>query len=145
MRAKTGSCTSILSNPVWVIQTTQIGQDASGKSESRTGVVQTVKTLLREHGISAFFRGVGPALALVMNPIIQYTVFEQIKNILIKRRTAKLRTAGGLVTAVAVLSDSDYFLLGAISKLGVYCMLPQFLTALTRLYVVATGLTYPYM
>lgn len=102
---------------MWVVQTTQIGQDASSQSKSRMGVMQTISTLLKNHGISAFFRGVGPALVLVVNPIIQYTVFEQLKNILIKRRTAKLR-AGGLSTAVAVLTDLDYFLLGALSKLG---------------------------
>lgn len=54
---------------------------------------------------------------LVINPVLQYTVFEQLKNILITRRTSKLR-ASGLVAAVAVLSDLDFFLLGALSKLG---------------------------
>ena len=63
---------------------------------------------------------------LVINPIIQYTVFEQLKNFLVAGRTAKLR-ASGAKNAVAVLSDPDYFLLGAVSKL------------------VATSSTYPYM
>ena len=51
-----------------------------------------------------------------MNPIIQYTAFEQLKNFLITRRTTKLRAAGG--KGVAILSDWDFFILGAISKLG---------------------------
>jgi len=67
--------------------------------------------------VSAFWRGLGPALVLVINPIIQYTAFEQLKNSLITRRTSKLQAAGA-ATAVAVLSDLDFFLLGAISKLG---------------------------
>ena len=66
---------------------------------------------------SAFWRGLGPALVLVINPIIQYTAFEQLKNLLITRRTNKLHAAGA-ATAVAVLSDLDFFLLGAISKLS---------------------------
>jgi len=69
---------------------------------------------------SAFWRGIGPALVLVMNPIIQYTAFEQLKNFLIARRTSKLRTAGAAATAVAVLSDLDFFFLGALSKLGIF-------------------------
>ena len=60
-------------------------------------------------------RGLGPALILVINPVIQYTVFEQLKNVLVTRRTTALRAAGG-ATAVAVLTDLDYFLLGALSK-----------------------------
>lgn len=67
---------------------------------------------------SAFWRGIGPALILVMNPIIQYTAFEQLKNFLIKRRTSKLRAAGGKGIAAVALSDWDFFLLGALSKLG---------------------------
>ena len=68
---------------------------------------------------SAFWRGIGPALVLVINPIIQYTVFEQLKNFLIARRTARLR-ASGAKNATATLSDWDFFLLGALSKLGTY-------------------------
>lgn len=56
-------------------------------------------------------------MILVINPIIQYTAFEQLKNFLVARRTNKLRAAGA-AAAVAVLSDWDFFLLGALSKLG---------------------------
>jgi adenine nucleotide transporter 17 len=49
--------------------------------------------------------------------VLQYTVFEQLKNFLVARRTNKMRAAG-LATAVAVLSDWDFFFLGALSKLG---------------------------
>jgi adenine nucleotide transporter 17 len=57
---------------------------------------------------------------LVVNPIIQYTVFEQLKNFLVTTRTARFRAANGFraTRAVAVLSDWDFFFLGAISKLG---------------------------
>lgn len=67
--------------------------------------------------VSAFWAGLGPALVLVINPIIQYTAFEQLKNSLVTGRTSKLRVAGA-ATAVAILSDLDLFLLGAISKLS---------------------------
>ena len=53
----------------------------------------------------------------------QYTVFEQLKNILVAHRTSKLRaSAGASKAAIAVLSDMDYFWLGAISKLGMSCI-----------------------
>jgi len=81
---------------------------------------------------SAFWRGIGPALVLVMNPIIQYTAFEQLKNFLIARRTSKLRAAGAAATAVAVLSDLDFFFLGALSKLGIlFLCFAEYLVSLT--------------
>lgn len=85
----------------------------------KLGIIQTIRQILDKDGLAAFWRGIGPALVLVINPVIQYTVFEQLKNILVRRRLAKLRAGGPAVTtAIAVLSDWDYFLLGALSKLG---------------------------
>jgi adenine nucleotide transporter 17 len=82
----------------------------------RLGFLETVRYILAKDGVKAFWRGIGPALVLVINPVLQYTAFEQLKNKLVARRTAKLR-ASGFPTAVAVLSDWDFFFLGAISKL----------------------------
>ncbi|KAG6919414.1 hypothetical protein DXG01_006297 [Tephrocybe rancida] len=128
-----GSATTIISNPIWVVQTSQavrtLNQSSSGQPAAtrKLGVVETVKNILAKDGIQAFWRGIGPALVLVINPVLQYTVFEQLKNYLIARRTSKLRAAGAAATVVAVLSDWDFFFLGALSKL------------------VATGSTYPYI
>ncbi|KII94755.1 hypothetical protein PLICRDRAFT_47767 [Plicaturopsis crispa FD-325 SS-3] len=132
-----GSATTIISNPIWVIQTSQAVRTLNASSDSsdpdqlkvvvkKLGFVETIQNILGKDGIGAFWRGIGPALVLVINPVLQYTVFEQLKNFLIKRRTTKLRAAG-LATAVAVLSDWDFFFLGALSKL------------------VATSTTYPYI
>ncbi|KAK0486941.1 mitochondrial carrier domain-containing protein [Armillaria luteobubalina] len=128
-----GSATTIISNPIWVVQTSQavrtLNQSSSinnGRPPKRPGFIETVRGILAKDGIRAFWRGIGPALVLVMNPVIQYTVFEQLKNTLIARRTTRLRLAGA-VAATAVLSDWDFFFLGAVSKL------------------IATASTYPYI
>ena len=133
----TGSATTVLSNPVWVVQMTQATHTmhqpppppASTASPSSSpppppppakvpGIVATIRLILRKGGLAAFWRGVGPALVLVINPVLQYTVFEQLKNALVRRRIARLgRGAGGALT------DWDYFLLGALSKLGVSSLL----------------------
>jgi len=129
-----GSATTIISNPIWVVQTSQAVHTLPTESHElrratakKLGLFEAIQKIMAKDGIGAFWRGVGPALVLVINPVLQYTVFEQLKNFLISRRTQKLRAAGAVATAIAVLSDWDFFLLGAISKL------------------VATGLTYPYI
>ncbi|KAF8843141.1 mitochondrial carrier [Paxillus ammoniavirescens] len=128
-----GSATTIISNPIWVVQTSQAVQsaetnlpDPSASKPRKLGAVKTIGKIISNDGLAGFWRGIGPALVLVINPIIQYTVFEQLKNALVKSRTAKMR-ANGQGSAVAVLGDWDFFLLGALSKL------------------VATGITYPYI
>jgi solute carrier family 25 (peroxisomal adenine nucleotide transporter), member 17 len=114
-----GSATTVISNPVWVIQAAQtvngmdaVSGEASAPLQKRLGLRATAARLLRTGGPAAFFRGLGPALVLVVNPVLQYTVFEQLKNALVRRR----RTAGRVGT---LLTDWDFFFLGAISKLGV--------------------------
>ncbi|EGN93068.1 hypothetical protein SERLA73DRAFT_190233 [Serpula lacrymans var. lacrymans S7.3] len=130
-----GSATTIISNPIWVVQTSQavhtVEYPSSDPSQAKTvvkklGFVETIRNILAKDGVGAFWRGIGPALVLVINPVLQYTIFEQLKNMLIRTRTEKMRAAG-LVAAVAVLSDWDFFFLGALSKL------------------VATSITYPYI
>jgi len=133
-----GSATSIITNPIWVVQMAQTVQgvekpiDPSTSTSSsspqqiqRLSILQTIQHILATDGPLAFMRGVGPALVLVINPVIQYTIFEQFKNILVTRRTAALRAAGAGAAAAAVLTDLDFFLLGALSKF------------------IATGSTYP--
>ncbi|KAJ7638795.1 mitochondrial carrier domain-containing protein [Roridomyces roridus] len=127
-----GSATTIISNPIWVVQTSQAVQtmnqseDSSQPKVRKLSIMETVQSILAKDGVPALWRGIGPALVLVINPVLQYTVFEQLKNALITSRTAKLRAAGA-AAAVAVLSDWDFFFLGALSKL------------------VATSTTYPYI
>jgi len=123
-----GSATSVISNPVWVIQTAQTvrGMDTNSAEavvpppQKRPGVFATAARLLQTGGPAVFFRGLGPALVLVVNPVLQYTVFEQLKNALVVHR----RKAGRMNP---LLTDWDFFMLGAISKL------------------IATGVTYPYI
>jgi hypothetical protein len=52
---------------------------------------------------------------------MQYTTFEQLKNFVMQRRTAKLRAAGS--HRAASFSDLDYFILGALSKLSEYALI----------------------
>lgn len=141
-----GTATTLISNPLWVIQTSQAVrsmQDArqevpkgtegtppesktTDAPQPRPNIVQTARSIIAKDGWQAFWRGIGPALALVINPIIQYTVFEQLKNLLAARRLANAKVAGVAIGA-AILTDWDFFFLGALSKLA------------------ATSSTYPYI
>ena len=76
--------------------------------------------IIRQDGVLALWAGLGPALILVINPILQYTAFEQLKALLIARRAGTVRVGGTSATSVPTvvpLTDFDFFILGAISKL----------------------------
>lgn len=106
-----GSATAIASNPIWVANTRM----TVTKSDKSTFAM--ILQIIRDDGILALFKGLRPALVLVSNPIIQYTVFEQLKNLILGLQGSQS----------AVLAPGWAFLLGAFGKL------------------IATGVTYPYI
>ena len=108
-----GSATVIATNPIWVVNTRVTARKEEVESNPSAparpaevkkplGTIGTLMSLINEEGIGALWAGVAPALILVINPIIQYTIFEQLKNVIERGRK---------------LTAWDAFVLGAIGKL----------------------------
>jgi solute carrier family 25 (peroxisomal adenine nucleotide transporter), member 17 len=118
-----GSATVILTNPIWVVntrETTRKNEVEEKTAESlkdvhapkaakqavqkHAGFLKILINIIKTEGIGTLWSGVVPALILVANPIIQYTVFEQLKNAVERRRGSRLL-------------PNDAFILGALGKL----------------------------
>jgi len=117
-----------MTNPIWVVNTRMTArkrsaaptgekaapsspgglptlQDPTGQALAKApSTIYTIRQLFREGGIGQFFAGVIPALVLVINPILQYTIFEQLKNVLERRKKRSV-------------TPQDAFFLGALGKL----------------------------
>lgn len=126
-----GSATVLITNPIWVINTRMTApKSPSEKSElptletpptpKRLSTLGTFLSLLRTEGPQALFAGVLPALVLVINPILQYTIFEQLKDMLEKRRKVK---------------PQDAFFLGAVGKLLATSITYPYITIKSRMHV----------
>ena len=128
--ALAGSATVLITNPIWVINTRMTArQSPSEKNELPTlenpstrkpTTLGTFLSLIRTEGPQALFAGVLPALVLVINPILQYTIFEQLKDLLEKRRKIK---------------PLDAFFLGAIGKLLATSITYPYITIKSRMHV----------
>ena len=77
-----GVATSLLSNPIWVINTRQTVRSAPKEAEGpaakgkpvvvkKMSFIQTLQHVVKTDGITALWKGIGPALVLVINPILQ--------------------------------------------------------------------------
>jgi len=126
-----GSATVMITNPIWVVNTRMTARQSESSSEELPGpatekprkkpsTIATLLALFREEGPTALFAGVLPALVLVINPILQYTIFEQLKDALSKRRRVTPR---------------DSFLLGAIGKLLATSITYPYITVKSRMHV----------
>lgn len=76
-------------------------------------MIQSAQEIIREKGVGALWKGIGPSLILVINPVLQYTAFETLAKALGKWKSGRATGSGS-----RVLSDFDMFYLGAIAKLS---------------------------
>jgi hypothetical protein len=126
--ALAGSATVLITNPIWVVNTRMTARKSDSDEQVLPGAppakkpstLGTLLALLREEGPSRLFAGVMPALVLVINPILQYTVFEQMKNYLEKRRR---------------VTPTDAFYLGALGKLLATSITYPYITVKSRMHV----------
>lgn len=122
--ALAGSATVLITNPIWVVNTRMTARkqetDEKTGASKKPSTIGTLLQMIREEGLSSLFAGVMPALVLVINPILQYTVFEQLKNIVEKRRK---------------VGPTDSFYLGAIGKLIATGVTYPYLTVKSRAHV----------
>ncbi|CAD6443633.1 935b5db1-ff1d-4453-8090-36b8c20bde7d [Sclerotinia trifoliorum] len=125
-----GSATVLLTNPIWVVNTRMTtrkrNKDTDGsflpgvKPSNAPTTLGTLLALLKDEGPQALFSGVLPALVLVINPILQYTIFEQLKNFIEKKKRVTPTLA---------------FLLGALGKLFATSITYPYITVKSRMHV----------
>ena len=123
-----GSATVLITNPIWVVNTRMTARKNESGEQTLPGskpikvpsTIGTLMALLKEEGPQALFAGVMPALILVINPILQYTFFEQLKNLVERKRR---------------ITPKDAFYLGAIGKLFATSLTYPYITVKSRMHV----------
>jgi adenine nucleotide transporter 17 len=121
-----GSATVLITNPIWVINTRMTARKSEeeetlpGVKKTKASTLSTLMDLLRQEGPKALFAGVLPALILVINPILQYTIFEQLKNAVERRRR---------------MTPKDAFYLGALGKILATSITYPYITIKSRMHV----------
>jgi solute carrier family 25 (peroxisomal adenine nucleotide transporter), member 17 len=123
-----GSITVLVTNPIWVVNTRMTARRTESDKEALPGTSKrkprstlgTLIELIRQDGTKALFAGVLPALILVINPILQYTIFEQLKNFVERRRR---------------VTPTDAFYLGAIGKIMATTITYPYITIKSRMHV----------
>jgi adenine nucleotide transporter 17 len=126
--ALAGSATVLITNPIWVVNTRMTTRKSESDEQVLPGAkpakapstLGTLLALLRDEGPARLFAGVMPALVLVINPILQYTFFEKMKQYLEKRRR---------------VTPKDAFYLGAMGKLLATSITYPYITVKSRMHV----------
>jgi len=102
-----GVITAVATNPIWVVNTRMSTIKATSPERVKSSWALAMDIVATE-GVAALFKGVGAGLILVINPAIQYMVFERL------RAWTELRR--GAAGARGKLNEMDFFWLGLVSK-----------------------------
>ncbi|XP_066386178.1 folate transporter 1, chloroplastic-like [Miscanthus floridulus] len=123
--AEAGALVSMFTNPIWLVKTRLQLQTPKHHTSQYSGFSDALRTILREEGFLALYRGIGPGLLLVTHGAIQFTAYEELRKAMILFKSTHSRTdnRGG---EESLLNSIDFAVLGAGSK------------------VAAILLTYPY-
>lgn len=79
-----GSTSTIFASPFWFVNTRM----TIDKEKAKQKILTVVSQIYKQEGPQAFFKGVLPNLVLVLNPIINFVVYEAIIDWLRSRRNA---------------------------------------------------------
>ncbi|KAI3704535.1 hypothetical protein L1987_74758 [Smallanthus sonchifolius] len=112
--AEAGALVCLSTNPVWVVKTRLQLQTPHHQGRPYSGFNDAFKTILRDEGWRALYKGLLPGLFLVTHGAIQFTVYEELRKIIIdfrRKQNSSIDKNSDLLTII------DYATLGASSKL----------------------------
>ena len=116
-----GAICAVSTHPIWTVNTRAMTSARDGGDKS--GFWGSLLDIYQREGLAGLYRGLGPALILVINPTIQYMVYSKCREYYLAAKKPSSAARGAAATANSV----EVFVLGAIAK------------------VAATLVTYPYI
>ena len=96
-----GTINSVMTNPIWFINARMT------ISKDKKSLFQTIIDIYKNEGILAFYKGVLPNMMLVINPIINFVIYEGLKKYLLKNKFSlnlfQLLTISSIAKAIATI------------------------------------------
>ncbi|KAH7663265.1 solute carrier family 25 (mitochondrial folate transporter) member 32 protein [Dioscorea alata] len=112
--AEAGSLVCLFTNPIWLVKTRLQLQPSLHQNRPYSGFYDALRTILKEEGWHAFFRGAAPGLILVSHGAIQFTIYEELRKLAIHfKRNKRTENSDG-----DILNSFDFATIGAMSKIA---------------------------
>ncbi|CAJ2635674.1 unnamed protein product [Trifolium pratense] len=129
--AEAGALVCLCTNPVWVVKTRLQLQTPLHQTRPYSGLYDAFRTIMREEGFSALYRGIVPGLFLVSHGAIQFTAYEELRKTIIDLKSKRSETQHQ--NPDQLLNSVDYAVLGATSKVAAILLTYPFQVIRSRL------------
>ncbi|XP_061360977.1 folate transporter 1, chloroplastic isoform X2 [Gastrolobium bilobum] len=129
--AEAGALVCLCTNPVWLVKTRLQLQTPLHQTRPYAGLYDAFRTIMREEGFSALYRGIVPGLFLVSHGAIQFTAYEELRKFIVdlKSKGCKIHHQN----PDKLLNSVDYAVLGATSKIAAILLTYPFQVIRARL------------
>ncbi|XP_004509320.1 folate transporter 1, chloroplastic isoform X2 [Cicer arietinum] len=129
--AEAGALVCLCTNPVWLVKTRLQLQTPLHQALPYSGLYDAFRTIVREEGFSALYRGIVPGLFLVSHGAIQFTAYEELRKTIVdlKSKRSKIQHQN----PDQLLNSVDYAVLGATSKVAAILLTYPFQVIRSRL------------
>ncbi|KAG9145261.1 hypothetical protein Leryth_008206 [Lithospermum erythrorhizon] len=111
--AEAGGLVCFCTNPIWLVKTRLQLQTPHYRTHPYSGFHDAIRTILKEEGWRALYKGLVPGLFLVSHGAIQFTAYEELRKALVS-----LKSDENVIDDGETLDSFDYATLGATSKLA---------------------------
>ncbi|XP_050228339.1 folate transporter 1, chloroplastic isoform X2 [Mercurialis annua] len=123
--AEAGALVCLCTNPIWLVKTRMQLQTPLHQIQPYSGLYDALKTIMRQEGWRALYKGFVPGLLLVSHGGIQFTAYEEFRKVIVDYK-CKDRKSNPRSSDSDILNSVDFAVLGGSSK------------------VIAIILTYPF-
>ncbi|XP_031742407.1 folate transporter 1, chloroplastic isoform X2 [Cucumis sativus] len=129
--AEAGALVCFCTNPVWLVKTRMQLQSPLHQAQPYSGLYDAFRTILREEGFAALYKGIVPSLMLVSHGAIQFTVYEELRKVIANSRSKGTRVDAQ--NSRELLNSGDYAVLGGTSKIAAMLLTYPFQVVRARL------------
>ncbi|KAK2355646.1 folate transporter 1, chloroplastic [Trifolium repens] len=129
--AEAGALVCLCTNPVWLVKTRLQLQTPLHQTRPYSGLYDAFRTIMREEGFSALYRGIVPGLFLVSHGAIQFTAYEELRKTIVDLKSKGSETQHQ--NPDQLLNSVDYAVLGATSKVAAILLTYPFQVIRSRL------------
>nr|XP_023888798.1 folate transporter 1, chloroplastic isoform X1 [Quercus suber]POE65748.1 folate transporter 1, chloroplastic [Quercus suber] len=130
--AEAGALVCLCTNPIWLVKTRLQLQTPLHQTQPYSGLYDALRTIMREEGWSALYRGIIPGLFLqVSHGAIQFTAYEELRKGIIDFKSKDRKKDSE--SDDKLLNSVDYAVLGASSKIAAVLLTYPFQVVRARL------------
>ncbi|KAJ6732835.1 hypothetical protein OIU74_004730 [Salix koriyanagi] len=130
--AEAGALVCFCTNPIWLVKTRLQLQNPLHQTRPYSGLYDAVKTIMREEGWRALYKGIVPSLFLVSHGAVQFTAYEELRKVIVDFK-AKQRKEDCKIADSQLLNSVDYAILGGSSKIAAIILTYPFQVIRSRL------------